>query len=245
MSGILVAMQGAVAQGVLWGIMVLGVYITYRLLDIADLTVDGSFALGGCVCAALVINFDLDPLAALLLSMLAGMAAGSCDGDPGTRSWRSRRSCRDPDPDLSVVHKLTDHERKIQSSIIKAENTHFQRRRQPGVTQAPGVDPGGRGCGRSHCGRAVLVFRNRDRKRSPGHGKQRGHDPRPGSQCEADEASGTDAKQRPGGAFRSPGVPAPEICGYQHGPRAPSSSAWLPLSSARCSWDGSLTLPAS
>ena len=48
MSGILVAMQGAVAQGVLWGIMVLGVYITYRLLDIADLTVDGSFALGGC-----------------------------------------------------------------------------------------------------------------------------------------------------------------------------------------------------
>ena len=76
MSGILVAMQGAVAQGVLWGIMVLGVYITYRLLDIADLTVDGSFALGGCVCAALIINFDLDPLAALLLSMLAGMAAG-------------------------------------------------------------------------------------------------------------------------------------------------------------------------
>ena len=80
MSGILVAMQGAVAQGVLWGIMVLGVYITYRLLDIADLTVDGSFALGGCVCAALVINFDLDPLAALLLSMLAGMAAGAVTG---------------------------------------------------------------------------------------------------------------------------------------------------------------------
>mgnify|MGYP000730253120 CR=1 FL=1 len=80
MSGILVAMQGAVAQGVLWGIMVLGVYITYRLLDIADLTVDGSFALGGCVCATLIINFDLDPLAALLLSMLAGMAAGDEDG---------------------------------------------------------------------------------------------------------------------------------------------------------------------
>ena len=80
MSGILVAMQGAVAQGVLWGIMVLGVYITYRLLDIADLTVDGSFALGGCVCATLIINFDLDPLAALLLSMLAGMAAGAVTG---------------------------------------------------------------------------------------------------------------------------------------------------------------------
>ena len=55
-AGILLAMQGAVSQGVLWGIMVLGVYITYKILDIADLTVDGSFALGGCVCALLVVD---------------------------------------------------------------------------------------------------------------------------------------------------------------------------------------------
>ncbi|MEG2700309.1 MAG: ABC transporter permease, partial [Hungatella sp.] len=55
------ALQGAVAQGVLWGIMVLGVYITFRLLDIADLTVDGSFALGGCVCAVLVVNYKVNP----------------------------------------------------------------------------------------------------------------------------------------------------------------------------------------
>ena len=54
MAGILSSLQGAVGQGVLWGIMVLGIYITFRLMDIADLTVDGSFALGGSVCAALV-----------------------------------------------------------------------------------------------------------------------------------------------------------------------------------------------
>ena len=48
------ALLDATGQGVLWGIMVLGVYITYKLLDIADLTVDGSFALGGCVCAVLI-----------------------------------------------------------------------------------------------------------------------------------------------------------------------------------------------
>ena len=42
---ILLALQGAVSQGILWGVMVLGVYITYKLLDIADLTADGSFAL--------------------------------------------------------------------------------------------------------------------------------------------------------------------------------------------------------
>ena len=48
MTGLLASLQGAVAQGVLWGIMVLGVYITFRLMDIADMTVDGSFALGAC-----------------------------------------------------------------------------------------------------------------------------------------------------------------------------------------------------
>lgn len=54
--GILLALQGAASQGILWGIFVLGVYITYKILDIADLTVDGSFALGGCVCATLVVT---------------------------------------------------------------------------------------------------------------------------------------------------------------------------------------------
>ena len=76
----IVAMQGAVAQGVLWGIMVLGVYITYRLLNISDLTVDGSFALGGCVCATLIINFGMNPVLALLIAALAGMAAGAATG---------------------------------------------------------------------------------------------------------------------------------------------------------------------
>jgi len=76
----IVAMQGAVAQGVLWGIMVLGVYITYRLLNISDLTVDGSFALGGCVCATLIINFGMNPVLALVIAALAGMAAGAATG---------------------------------------------------------------------------------------------------------------------------------------------------------------------
>ena len=79
-AGILLAMQGAVSQGVLWGIMVLGVYITYKILDIADLTVDGSFALGGCVCALLVVDKGLDQLLALGLATLAGMIAGAVTG---------------------------------------------------------------------------------------------------------------------------------------------------------------------
>lgn len=73
------ALLGAVAQGILWGIMVLGVYITYKLLDIADLTVDGSFALGGSVCAVLVVA-GVDPLIAVVAAMLAGMLAGAVTG---------------------------------------------------------------------------------------------------------------------------------------------------------------------
>ncbi|WP_024295307.1 ABC transporter permease [Lacrimispora indolis] len=80
MSGLLISLQDAVVQGVLWGIMVLGVYITYKLLDIADLTVDGSFAMGGCVCAVMILNFNVDPWVALGMAAIAGMAAGAVTG---------------------------------------------------------------------------------------------------------------------------------------------------------------------
>lgn len=78
--GLSLSMQGAVSQGVLWGIMVLGVYMTYKILNIADLTVDGSFALGGCVCAVLIMNFNWNPWIALLAATLAGAAAGAVTG---------------------------------------------------------------------------------------------------------------------------------------------------------------------
>ena len=76
---VLLAMQGALSQGVLWGLMALGVYITYRILDIADLTVDGSFATGGAVCAVCVVN-GVDPILALLLATIAGAVAGFVPG---------------------------------------------------------------------------------------------------------------------------------------------------------------------
>lgn len=73
------AMQGAAAQGVLWGIMTLGLYITYRVLDFADLTVDGSFALGGAVSATLIVR-GMDPFLSLLIALLAGMLSGVVTG---------------------------------------------------------------------------------------------------------------------------------------------------------------------
>ncbi|MCD2492882.1 ABC transporter permease [Lacrimispora sp. NSJ-141] len=77
--GVLFAIQGAISQGILWGIMALGVYLTYRILDVADLTVDGSFALGGCTCAAL-ITAGVNPYLAVLVSIITGMAAGFITG---------------------------------------------------------------------------------------------------------------------------------------------------------------------
>lgn len=72
-------MPGAVAQGAIWGIMAVGVYITYKILDLADLTVDGSFGTGGAVlvvCTTAGMNIYL----AMLLSLLAGCAAGLITG---------------------------------------------------------------------------------------------------------------------------------------------------------------------
>lgn len=80
MSSLLLSLQGAVSQGILWGIMVLGIYITYKILNISDMTVDGSFALGSCVCATMIVNYEMNPILALILAALAGMAAGAVTG---------------------------------------------------------------------------------------------------------------------------------------------------------------------
>lgn len=80
MSAIMATLLGAVSQGVLWGILALGVYITFKLLNIADMTVDGSFALGGCVCAVMIVNHNMNPVLALLAAALAGVLAGAVTG---------------------------------------------------------------------------------------------------------------------------------------------------------------------
>lgn len=73
------ALPGSIAQGLIWGIMALGVYITFRLLDFADMTVDGSIALGAAV-AVMLIRGGVHPIAALPVAFLAGMMAGLVTG---------------------------------------------------------------------------------------------------------------------------------------------------------------------
>lgn len=69
------ALPGACAQGLVWGIMAIGVYLTYRILDVADLTVDGSFGTGGAVCVMCLLSGQ-----SVWVSLLAALAAGLLTG---------------------------------------------------------------------------------------------------------------------------------------------------------------------
>ncbi len=73
------AMPGSVAQGLIWGIMAIGVYITFRILDFADLTVDGSLGLGGAVAVMLILA-GFPPYLVLIISFISGLLAGLVTG---------------------------------------------------------------------------------------------------------------------------------------------------------------------
>ena len=85
------ALPGACAQGLIWGIMAIGVYLTYRILDVADLTVDGSFGTGGAVCVMCLLSGQN-----VWVSLLVRRAGGPCRpaSSPAcsTPSWASRPS---------------------------------------------------------------------------------------------------------------------------------------------------------
>lgn len=78
-SDLLAALPGAVAQGLIWGLMAIGVYITFKVLDLADLTVDGTMATGGAVCIVMMMN-GANVWVALLCAFIAGMLAGLVTG---------------------------------------------------------------------------------------------------------------------------------------------------------------------
>lgn len=73
------ALPGAVAQGLIWGIMAIGVYLTFRILDFADLTVDGSLCTGGAVCIMMMLKGQ-NVWVSMFAALLAGMAAGGVTG---------------------------------------------------------------------------------------------------------------------------------------------------------------------
>ncbi|MBQ8474278.1 MAG: ABC transporter permease [Clostridia bacterium] len=73
------ALPGAIAEGLIWGLMAIGVYISYKILDIADLTVDGTICTGGCVCAVL-ITAGVPVWLSVVIAFFAGALAGTVTG---------------------------------------------------------------------------------------------------------------------------------------------------------------------
>ena len=78
------ALPGCIAQGIIWGIMALGLYITFRLLEYSDLTVDGSFATGGAVTVTLILK-GVSPWLAVLVAVAAGILCGLVTGTLHTK----------------------------------------------------------------------------------------------------------------------------------------------------------------
>lgn len=79
------AMFGAVSQGLTWAILALGVYLTFRILNFADMSCEGSFALGGSISAVLMVKLGWNPFLTIIIATLAGMVAGFITGSLHTK----------------------------------------------------------------------------------------------------------------------------------------------------------------
>ena len=91
---LIAALPGAVAQGLIWGIMAIGVYLTFRILDIADLTVDGTMCTGGAVC---------------IMMMLSGHNVWTCNRHFSHFHGNTRNPGRNPDSVIPVFHQPKNH----------------------------------------------------------------------------------------------------------------------------------------
>ena len=98
------SLPGACAQGLIWGLLALGVYITYKLLDFADLTVDGSMATGGAV-AVMLIRAGMNP---------CRNGRRIYHRNVTYRTWDSGNPCKYPDADFTLLYQLK-YSRKFQS----------------------------------------------------------------------------------------------------------------------------------
>lgn len=104
---LITALPGAVAQGLIWGIMAIGVYITFRILDIADLTVDGTMCTGGAVCIMMMLSGHNVWIS--MLPLLSPECWQPCDRNFSHLYGNSRNPCRNPDTVISVFRKPENH----------------------------------------------------------------------------------------------------------------------------------------
>ena len=102
-------LPGGVAQGIIWGIMALGVYITFRLLDVADLTVDGSFTTGGAVTVVLIVA-GLAGMGGAAGRRGCGPARGPCDRPAAHEARHPGHPRRHPDAVCALLDQPAHYE---------------------------------------------------------------------------------------------------------------------------------------
>ena len=100
LSSLISALPGCLAQGIVWGIMALGLYITFRVLEFSDLTVDGSFATGGAVTVMMILAGK-----PVWIAVLTALFAGILCGLPAYKAGYRADPGRDPDADRSVLRQ--------------------------------------------------------------------------------------------------------------------------------------------
>lgn len=114
LSALLNSLPGAAAQGLIWGLMAIGVYITFRILDVADLTVDGSIATGGAA-AVMLIRTGMNPWLALLCAFVCGMLAGFVTGMFHTKCGIPAILSRHSDAACALLYQSSHHGQQGQS----------------------------------------------------------------------------------------------------------------------------------
>lgn len=206
------SMPGAVAQGLIWGIMAIGVYITYRVLDVADLTVDGSLGTGGAVCVVLVLN-GVPVGVALVAATLAGMLAGLVTGLFHT-------ACGIPAILAGILTQLALYSVNLRI-MAPARAAARQTCHQCGQVQPAGLGPLCPRAGaqqpdlraahllRGPDRRAVLVLRHGAWLLAARYRRKPAHGPRPGHQHERHHRARPYGFQRPCGAGGRSAVPVP------------------------------------
>ena len=218
------SLPGAFGQGLAWGIMAIGVYITFRILDIADLTVDGSLATGGAV-AALCISLGWNPWLALLMALIAGMLAGLVTGLFHT-------ACGIPAILAGILTQLALYSINLRIMAIGAEGAKTKATLalsggQAGPAGLLPVHPGAGSdqpfvpAGHLHRGGhrpALLVFRPLSWAPPCGPPAPTSHGPGPGHQHQLVQGAGPGGVQRPGGPVRRPAGPVSGQLYRGHGP---------------------------
>ena len=106
---------GSLETGFIFGIVALGAYLTFQILDFPDLTVEGSFPLGAAVAATLIVGAGLNPWAATLAGGLAGFCAGFVTAFLNVRFKHPAHPCRHPGGDLALFDQSADHGRAATS----------------------------------------------------------------------------------------------------------------------------------